>query len=125
PAPGRADGLVRQSAGEVEAAGPCRDRGRAAPHVGGQDPKVPPQGARMTLLTPELFDSFASSTADVNEAEALPPVIYTSPEFYAFEKEAIFAHEWLCVGRADQVPEPGDWYATTIVDEPLIVVRGK
>jgi phenylpropionate dioxygenase-like ring-hydroxylating dioxygenase large terminal subunit len=79
----------------------------------------------MSVLSRDLFDSFASSVVDVNEAQSLPPVLYTSPEFYTFEKEAIFAHDWLCVGRVDQVPEPGDWYAFTIVDEPLIVVRGK
>jgi nitrite reductase/ring-hydroxylating ferredoxin subunit len=79
----------------------------------------------MTILTRELLDTFAASTGDVNEAQALPPVLYTSPEFYAFEKEAIFAHDWLCVGRADQVPEPGDWFAVTLVDEPLIVTRGR
>ena len=77
----------------------------------------------MTLLTPSLLASFEPSVRDVNEACLLPPVIYTSDEFYAFERDAIFGHEWLCVGRADQIPSPGDYYTVTIAEEPLIVVR--
>ena len=79
----------------------------------------------MTVLSRSLLDSFAPSLRDVNEACLLPPVIYTSEEFYAFEREAVYAHEWLCVGRVDQIPEPGDYFTLTLADEPLIVVRTK
>ncbi|HEX7095052.1 MAG TPA: aromatic ring-hydroxylating dioxygenase subunit alpha [Acidimicrobiales bacterium] len=79
----------------------------------------------MTVLTQALLDSFEASTRDVNEACLLPPTIYTSQEFFEFEKEAVFGHDWLCVGREAQIPEPGDWYAYDIVDEPLLVVRDK
>ena len=77
----------------------------------------------MTLLTTELRDSFAASTKAVNEARLLPPLIYTSQEFYEFERRSIFRHEWLCVGRVDQVPEPGDFRCITIAGEPLIMLR--
>lgn len=79
----------------------------------------------MSMLTAALLATFEPSTRDVNEACLLPPVLYTDAEFFAFEKEAIFGHEWLCVGRVDQVAQPGDWYAFDIVDEPLLVVRDK
>ena len=79
----------------------------------------------MTVLSRSLLDSFAPSLRDVNEACLLPPVIYTSEEFYAFEREAVYAHEWLCVGRVDQIPEPGDYFTLTLAEEPLIVVRTK
>jgi phenylpropionate dioxygenase-like ring-hydroxylating dioxygenase large terminal subunit len=79
----------------------------------------------LTVLSRELLDSFEPSVRDVNEACLLPPVVYTSEEFYAFEREAIFAREWLCVGRVDQLPEPGDYFTVTIAEEPLIVVRTK
>jgi phenylpropionate dioxygenase-like ring-hydroxylating dioxygenase large terminal subunit len=71
----------------------------------------------------DLFAGFEASTRDVNEACLLPPELYTSEDWYAFEKEAVFGHSWLCVGRADQIPEPGDWYMFEIADEPLLVVR--
>jgi phenylpropionate dioxygenase-like ring-hydroxylating dioxygenase large terminal subunit len=79
----------------------------------------------MTMLTQALLESLEPSTRDVNEACLLPRVLYTDDEFFAFEKDAIFGHEWLCVGRIDQVPEPGDWYAYDFLDEPLLVVRDK
>jgi phenylpropionate dioxygenase-like ring-hydroxylating dioxygenase large terminal subunit len=77
----------------------------------------------MTLLTSELLDSLEASVRPVDEARLLPPVLYTSPEFYAFEKEAVFGHDWLCVGRADQIPAPGDFMTITLADEPLLVTR--
>ena len=77
----------------------------------------------MTVLTDELLASFDDSTGPVDEARLLPPVLYTSPEFFEFERRAIFQREWLCVGRADQLAEPGDYRCITIAGEPLIVVR--
>ena len=77
----------------------------------------------MTLLTKELRDSFAASIGSVNESRLLPPVIYTSPEFYEFERQAVFQREWLCVGRVDQVPQPGDFRCITLAGEPLILLR--
>ena len=77
----------------------------------------------MTVLTDELLASFDDSTGPVDEARLLPPVLYTSPEFFEFERRAIFQREWLCVGRADQLAEPGDFRCVTIAGEPLIAVR--
>jgi phenylpropionate dioxygenase-like ring-hydroxylating dioxygenase large terminal subunit len=79
----------------------------------------------MTVLDPSLLDSLEGSVADVAAAQTLPAVLYTSPEVLAFEREALFAHDWLCVGRADRIPEPGDWFTVTLCDEPVIVVRDK
>ncbi len=73
----------------------------------------------------DLLTSLDQSIVDVSKAQALPSELYTSEDFLAFEREALFSHDWLCVGRADRVPGPGDWFATELVGEPLIVVRGK
>src|SRR6478735_2695729 len=78
-----------------------------------------------TMLTPELLASFDASVVDVQHALTMPPQIYTEPEFLAFEKEAIFAKEWLCVGRASRIPNVGDYFTTVINDEPIIVARAK
>ena len=79
----------------------------------------------MTMFTQDLLDSFKESVADVSEARLLPPEVYTSEEFFEYEKDAIFHREWLCVGRAERIPNPGDWFTTILVDEPLIVARDK
>jgi nitrite reductase/ring-hydroxylating ferredoxin subunit len=70
-----------------------------------------------------LIRSMESSVVDLADAETLPPACYTDPAFYAFEKEALFAHEWLCVGRESWVSQPGDYFTTTIVGEPIVVAR--
>jgi phenylpropionate dioxygenase-like ring-hydroxylating dioxygenase large terminal subunit len=77
------------------------------------------------LLTPDTFASLTASIDDVNSSCTLPPALYVSDEFYRFERESLFSHEWLCVGRTSQIPEAGDYFTRTLVDEPLIVVRDK
>lgn len=79
----------------------------------------------MTLFTDELLASFDSSITDVAEAETLPPELYTSAEFLEFEKDALFMREWLAVGRAERIPDPGDWFTVELMGEPIIVLRDK
>ena len=79
----------------------------------------------MTHLNDELLAALDDSVESVSTASTLPPVVYTSAEVLAFEKEALFMHEWLCVGRSERIPEVGDWFTVTIMDEPLIIARDK
>jgi phenylpropionate dioxygenase-like ring-hydroxylating dioxygenase large terminal subunit len=77
----------------------------------------------MKFPSDEFFDSLASSVKPVQQAEMLPPLCYVDADFYAFEKEALFDREWLCVGRESWVRDPGDYFTTSIVGEPLIIAR--
>lgn len=79
----------------------------------------------MSVLTDELFAGLDHSISDVDRASTLPAELYTTAEALEFEREAVFAHEWLCVGRSDRIPNPGDWFTATIADEPIVVVRDK
>jgi nitrite reductase/ring-hydroxylating ferredoxin subunit len=76
-----------------------------------------------SLLNDAFFAQMDSSIGDINDAESLPPGCYTDPEFFEFEKEAIFNREWLCVGRESWAKEPGAYFTTSHVGEPLIVAR--
>jgi phenylpropionate dioxygenase-like ring-hydroxylating dioxygenase large terminal subunit len=78
---------------------------------------------REGVLSDEFFRSLESSVRDVDKAETLPPICYTSPEIYEFEKEAIFYREWLCVGREIWARKPGDYFTTSHVGEPIVIVR--
>jgi Rieske 2Fe-2S family protein len=60
-----------------------------------------------------------------DRAMTLPGESYTSPEIFAREQERIFAHRWLCVGRADALGEPGDFRLATVGSESLLLVRGR
>ena len=77
----------------------------------------------MNFPSDEFFESLASSVKPVEQANMLPPACYVDPDFYAFEKEALFDREWLCVGRASWVKETGDYFTTAIVGEPLLITR--
>ncbi|MBI4883710.1 MAG: aromatic ring-hydroxylating dioxygenase subunit alpha [Actinobacteria bacterium] len=79
----------------------------------------------MTALTDQLLASFDASVTDFTTAITLPPEIYTSDEFLAFERDALFAREWQCVGRASRVPNVGDYFTTTVNGDPIIVARAK
>ncbi len=70
-----------------------------------------------------FFQAMESSLGPIDRAETLPPACYTDPGFFDFEVEAIFDREWLCVGLESWVKEPGEYFTTTQVGEPLVVVR--
>jgi phenylpropionate dioxygenase-like ring-hydroxylating dioxygenase large terminal subunit len=76
-------------------------------------------------LPPELLAELSASVTDVATAATLPAELYTSPDVLAFEREALFARQWLCVGRLERIPNPGDWFTTIVCDEPIVVVRDK
>ncbi|ASG23916.1 aromatic ring-hydroxylating oxygenase subunit alpha [Nitrospirillum viridazoti] len=78
-----------------------------------------------SFLNDAFFSGLDSSALGVEAAETLPPLCYTDREFYEFEKEALFNHEWLCVGRESWVKETGDYFTTSIIDEPIVVARGR
>ena len=75
-----------------------------------------------SLLNDAFLKRLHSSVLPIAEAETLPPECYTDAEFYEFEKEALFNNEWLCAGRESWVTEPGDYFTTSIIGEPIIVV---
>ena len=60
----------------------------------------------------------------LHEAHVLPPEVFHDPAILAYEQEAWFAKEWLCVGREEDAAETGSFFLTEIAGEHLIVVRG-
>ena len=56
-------------------------------------------------------------------ARTMPSSYYTSADFLALEKEELFRKQWVCVGHAGEIPKPGDYFATELIGEQLIVVR--
>ena len=77
----------------------------------------------MALASPIDLEEFEASVADPMAATFFPPRAYTSEAFYRFELEAIWSREWVCVGRLEEIAAPGDYFAITIAEEPLLIVR--
>lgn len=50
--------------------------------------------------------------------------LYTDPRVFALETERIFMKTWLFAGHESEARAPGDYFTTTLLEQPLIVVRG-
>jgi Rieske 2Fe-2S family protein len=53
----------------------------------------------------------------------LPRQYYTSEQIFREETQRIFYERWLCVGRVEQIPNPGDYFVQQVGTESLILVR--
>jgi choline monooxygenase len=67
----------------------------------------------------------ALKSVSEDDARTMPPAFYTSEEFHELEREHIFRKEWICIGHAGEISNPGDFFTTDLVDEQLIVVHGR
>src|SRR5262249_34036500 len=73
-----------------------------------------------------LLDALAEYLQTPDTASlALPPEAYFCEALYDREVRDIFEKSWLCVGREEYVPAPGDYYCIDVVGEPVIVVHGQ
>ena len=71
----------------------------------------------MTTTLDSLLEDLAAYLGTPDTAcIGLPPAAYTSPELHALERERIFRRSWLCVGRDEYVPNPGDYYRIDVLD---------
>jgi choline monooxygenase len=72
------------------------------------------------IFSPE---SYAATRRPLQQASPLPGWCYVSPEWYERELDGLFRKDWLCVGRAEQIPKAGDFFSIELLRHPLIVVR--
>ncbi|MDG2114547.1 MAG: aromatic ring-hydroxylating dioxygenase subunit alpha [Actinomycetota bacterium] len=54
----------------------------------------------------------------------IPVDRHTSQEFADLEHEHLWPHTWVMAGRAEDVPEPGDYFLFKDLGVPLLIVRG-
>ncbi|MEM7268065.1 MAG: aromatic ring-hydroxylating dioxygenase subunit alpha [Pseudomonadota bacterium] len=75
---------------------------------------------KLTAMREEL----ATLAAAPDDAPLGPPGrFYTDADWFAHERTGLLRQGWHCVGRADELPEIGDYKALQLLDEPLLVVR--
>ncbi|MFE7977435.1 aromatic ring-hydroxylating dioxygenase subunit alpha [Streptomyces shenzhenensis] len=87
---------------------------------------VPPRpglDAAIVRSARRILSDVEHCTDPVATARLLPREVYTSREFWEFEKHAVFHREWLCIGHVAEVPAPGDQLALTVAGEPLVMLR--
>jgi len=63
------------------------------------------------------------TNTDSSLAFTMPGTFYTSEAFLDIEREQLFHKKWICLGREEEIPNVGDYMATELVGEPIILVR--
>ncbi|MEQ9643365.1 MAG: SRPBCC family protein [Alphaproteobacteria bacterium] len=59
----------------------------------------------------------------IAEASGLPNEAYTGDAYAIYERDAVLARTWTCIGMAAQVPNPGDVRPVSLLGLPLILLR--
>ncbi len=80
----------------------------------------------MLGLARRALQHFQAGTTDQAEAPLPMPVeAYVDPERYAAERERVFKHLPLALALSLEIPEPGDYKALTVIETPVLIVRGE
>jgi glycine betaine catabolism A len=58
-------------------------------------------------------------------AKPLEREYYASEQVFRNELERIFFDQWICIGRSEQIANPGDYFLYSIGNENLIIVRDR
>jgi phenylpropionate dioxygenase-like ring-hydroxylating dioxygenase large terminal subunit len=87
--------------------------------------KAPLPPMQLSDAVQQILSQLHESTKDVAEAITMPPEVYTSEDWFEFEKRAIWDREWICLGHTGLVPERGDYVSITVNDDPLLVIHDK
>ncbi|MBM3685935.1 MAG: aromatic ring-hydroxylating dioxygenase subunit alpha [Actinobacteria bacterium] len=67
-------------------------------------------------------DQLARTLAPFGESRMLPVAAYTSDEVFAWEQQHFF-RGWQCIGRSDEIAEPGMQRADKVGDTSVLLVR--
>jgi choline monooxygenase len=73
---------------------------------------------------PRVLEKLRQAAAlDFDQAHPIPAELNHSQAFHDREQSALFQQEWICVGRADEIAQPGDFLTHEIAAVPVLVVR--
>ena len=72
----------------------------------------------------DLRAELAQTAAAPDDApRSLPGRFYTDQTLFEHECKGVLQDGWHCVGRADALPNTGDFQAITLLNEPIIITR--
>ena len=78
-------------------------------------------------MTAPVLESklYAKARLPLEQAETMPPLCYTSKDFYDEEVKNIFRKTWNFVGREDEIGANEDYLTADVVGESIIVIRDR
>lgn len=71
------------------------------------------------------MDERPADLASLVRPDAVHRRVYTDPAIFELEMARIFHRSWLYVGHESEVPAPGDFVATSLGRQPVLLVRGE
>ncbi|MEP6801581.1 MAG: aromatic ring-hydroxylating dioxygenase subunit alpha, partial [Acidobacteriota bacterium] len=77
----------------------------------------------MTSPIEKIIDSY-DPTRPLAEAWTIPASWYVDQRIERLERDTVFTRSWQCIGRSDQVGNPGDFVTAEFAGEPVMAVRG-
>jgi glycine betaine catabolism A len=82
---------------------------------------APGPTARSGLLTEAELEAVRRP---FKAAHLLPPRVFHDPAIFEFEQEQWFGRDWICVGRAEEAAQRGEYFLASVGGESVMVVRG-
>ena len=79
----------------------------------------------MTQLPQPVREGAVQTQQPLSQARHMPAHFYTSPEIHAREKERIFQKEWLCMGRVEELDQPGSYLTFRVAGEPIVICKDR
>ncbi len=76
-------------------------------------------------MTPIDRESLAQSLAPFGHSITLPAEAYTDESVFRWEQDRFLDRSWVCVGRSDDLHDPGDQRAVPLGRESAFLVRGE
>src|SRR5215471_7041689 len=77
----------------------------------------------MQATIEQMLSSY-NDRAPLSEAFTIPATWYVDPRIAELERLKVFSKTWQLVARTSQFEDPGDFVATRVAAEPIVVVRG-
>ncbi len=81
------------------------------------------ESMNMPASIEQILSSY-NDRAPLSEASTIPAPWYVDPRIAELERLNVFSKTWQLVARTDQLQKPGDFVATRLAGEPIVVVRG-
>src|SRR5437867_4188593 len=83
------------------------------------------RGTLGSMNSPVSAADVAAVRQPVDRASLLPPRVFHDPAVFEFERNEWFAPTWLCVGREEDVAQPGTYFLARVAGEGVIVMRDR
>lgn len=67
----------------------------------------------------------SAELAQMVQEDRVHRAYYTDPDVFDAEMSKVFGKVWVYVGHDSLVPNPGDYYSTTLAGQPVVLTRGE